>query len=120
MSYDPELDPRSLPYTEELPAQERDRLEGTLEGMENQIRAMDEALLMYAHPGWQQVKSLFEGTVEELERVLSKEQDQSMWKFYRGQYAQVLEFIALPERLAQRQLQLRRDHARLMRELGKE
>lgn len=103
-----------------MPQAEKDRLEDLLASLEENIQLFDQALVMFQHPGWVVIDKGFESVMEELDLVLRKEQDQSMWKFYRGQLAQVQWFRRLPEDMADRQRRLRRDHAQILRDLGRE
>lgn len=118
--YDPTTDPRFVPLEPDIPAAEKERLEELLGELENNIELFDHALVMFQHPGWAVLESGFDSVIEELDLVLRKEQDQGQWKFYRGQLAQVEWFRSLPKEMAERQRRLRRDHAQILRDLGRE
>lgn len=118
--YDPTADPRYLPNDLELPQQEKDRLEDILIQLEQNIQAFDQALVLFQHAGWEVLDRGFESVQEELDLVLKKTHDPIEWKFYRGQLAQVEWFRSLPKDMAERQRRLRRDHAQILRDLGRE
>lgn len=118
--YDPTTDPRWVPIEPDMPQAEKDRLEELLGDMEQNIALFDQALVMFQHPGWQVLDKGFESVIEELDLVLRKEHDPAQWKFYRGQLAQVEWFRSLPKDMAERQRRLRRDHAQILRDLGRE
>jgi len=118
--YDPFNDPRFVPSTREMPADERAAVEEAIAVLEANIELFDSAILLFQHPGWDVVVQMFDRTAEEIDAKLSREQDQGSWKFYRGQLAQVHWFQSLPTDMAERARRLRRDHAELLRELGRE
>lgn len=118
--YDPTNDPRYVPIMDEMPAEERAMVEEELFTIEENIKRLDTILLMFASPGWDLLVEGFERVIGELDTQLKKEQDQSTWKFYRGQMAQVEWFEQLPGEMADNQRRLRRDHASLLQMLGKE
>jgi hypothetical protein len=118
--YDPTLDPRYIPGVSEIPLQDKERMEDRLRFLEQSIEAFDQSLVMFQHEGWETLIRGFDSLVAELDRVLRSEKDLGSWKFYRGQLAQVEWFQSLPEDMAKRQLQARREHAQLLRDLGRE
>lgn len=95
-------------------------MEAQITEIEEHIQAFDQVLVMFQHPGWQTLADELERITDELDTQMRREQDQGTWKFYRGQAAQVEWFQSLPIGMAERQRRLRRDHAQLLRTLGKE
>lgn len=118
--YDPTLDPRYIPLAPELSVQDQERMEDRLRFLQQNIEAFDQALVMFQHEGWATLDKGFDSLMVELDVQLRREQDPGSWKFYRGQLAQVEWFKSLPEDMAKRQLQVRREHAQLLRDLGRE
>ena len=118
--YDPTQDPRYVPLEDEMPAQERELAEHGAAEAEEKIRQLDQILVMFQHAGWQELAIGFDRLAEELDTQLQKVHDQSTWQFYRGQLANVEWLQQLPAEIAKKQRDLRRDHAALLRLLGKE
>lgn len=118
--YDPTADPRYVPGVLDMPEDERNMLEEQAGEIEANIKAFDTVLLMFQHPGWDIMYQGFVNLGDELDVILKKTQDPMEWKFYRGQLAQVEWFKDFPDQMAKQQLRLRRDHAQIMRLLGKE